>query len=324
MNTKLKIWAGLLCAATLSSVSVGVSAQSYPNKAIRFVVPFPPGGSGDLVARVIGRKLNESLKVTVVVENLAGAGGVIGASAVVRAQPDGYTILLGTQSSQIVVPVLQRPAPYDPVNDFTPISRLVVIPLILTVNPAVPANNLKELIAYAQSRPGALNYGSTGAGTSTHLAGELFNSMAKVQIAHIPYKGGAPAMADLLAGHIQLLFGSISTTLPHVNSGKLRAIGVTDARRSPAAPSIPSMSEQLPGYEFSQWLGVLAPPATPANIVRLLNAEINKALNAPDVVANFRGQGLDPAGNTPEEFTSFIRADVRTMTDIAKFAKLAP
>jgi len=324
MNTKPKTGRRLLCAASLALLSASASAQSYPSKPIRFVVPFAPGGSGDLVARVIGKKLNDALKVPLVVENQAGAGGVIGAQAVARAAADGYTILLGTQSSQVIVPVLQRPAPYDPINDFTPIARLVLIPLVMTAHPSVPATNLKELIEYARTRPGALNYGSTGAGTSSHLAGELFNSMAKVQVTHIPYKGGGPATADLLAGHIQLLFGSISTTLPYLANGKLRALGVTDARRSPAAPNIPTIGEQLPGYVFSQWLGVLGPPAMPANIVRSLNGEINKALGAPDVVENFRGQGLDPAAQSPEEFATFISADVRTMGALVKFAKLAP
>ena len=300
----------------------GAFAQDYPNKSIRFIVPFPPGGSGDLVARAIGAKLGEGWNVPVVADNRAGAGGNIGALAVARAPADGYTILLGTQSSQIIGPIMQEPPPFDPIRDFTPVSLAVVIPLILTSNPSLPARSVRELVQLARSQPGKINFGSTGVATSTHLAGELFKRMAKIDIVHVPYKGGGPATADLLGGNIQLLFGSLSTTLPAVKSGKLRALGVAGSKRSAAAPDLPTIGEQLPGFEFMQWLGILAPPRLPPAILRTLNAEVVKVLQIPAIVENFAGQGLEPAGNTPDEFLAFLKTEMSTWGRVIKEANI--
>ena len=318
----------LLCtaAAALALVTTGAAAQQdYPgNKPIRMIVPFAPGGSTDLVARTIANKLGEAWNVPVVVTNMPGAGGRIGAQYVARAAPDGYTIMLGTQSSQVLEPLMHQPAAFDPIKDFTPISRAVVISLLLAAHPSVPARNMQELIALAKAQPGTLNFGSSGTGTSSHLAGELLKRTARIDVVHIPYNGGGPAVAALLANNVQLEFGSGSTAWPYVKAGKLVALGSTGLQRSAAFPDVPTIGEQVPGYSFIQWLGVLGPARLPAPVLAKLNSAIVKILQAPDVVESFTSQSLEPAGNTPQAFAAFLQGELTTYAKIIKEANIHP
>jgi len=296
----------------------GAVAQSYPSKPIRFVVPYPPGGSVDIAARAIGQKLTEAWSQPVVVDNRAGAGGNIGADLVAKSPADGYTLLMGAVATHAINPTLYAKIPYDPVKDFSPVALVVQVPNILVVNPSVPAKTVKELIELARAKPGALNFGSGSTGSTGHLAGELFNTMAGVKMVHIPYKGAAPAMADLLAGQVQLMFDNLANALPNVKAGKLRALAVTTLARSPAVPDLPTIAESgLPGFDLTTWFGVMVPAGTPPEIVAKLNAEIVRALNTKDMRERLEKMGAEvPANNTPERFSAFIRAEA------AKYAKV--
>ena len=299
----------------LGQSPAGKSA-AYPNKPLRFVVGYPAGGATDIIARLVAQKLTGSLGQQVLVDNRPGAGGIIGSDIVAKATPDGYTIVLVT-TSHGVNPSLYRKLPYDTAKDFAPITQVASLQLVLVVNPSLPVRSVKELIALAKAKPGQLNYGSSGSGQSLHLAAELFKTLAGVDIVHVPYKGAAPARTDLLAGQVQMMFESMIGVLPVVKSGRLRALAVSGARRSPATPDIPTMAEAgVPGYEASGWVGILAPAGTPKAIVTRLNREVVNVLNRADVRELFANRGAEPVGSTPEQFGDFTKAQ------FAKWAKV--
>ena|SRR6478672_11557367 len=319
--TNRVLLAGLLCVATAQN---GFAQSSYPSRAIRMVVPSSAGGGSDIVARIIAPKLSERLGQQVVVDNRPGAGTLIGGDVVAKSAPDGYTLLMAI-STLATNPVIYKKMPYDALRDFAPITQVTSLPNILVVHPSVPARTVRELIAFARAHPGQLSYGSPGTGTNPHLAMELFRSMAKVNMVHIPYKGSAPAIIDLVAGHITVMAATALTGIPHVRSGRLRALGVTSAHRTAAAPDVPTIAEAaLPGYDAVQWYGVLAPAHTPRNIVAKLHGEIARILQSPDVKDRLVGDGADPVGNTPEEFTRFIESETAKWAKVALDAGIKP
>lgn len=299
----------VLCAAGWWLVfSPATHAQTYPSKPIRFVVPYPPGGPLDIMARAIGQKLTGAMGQPVVIDNKPGAGGNIGADIAAKSAADGYTILMGAVATHAINPTLYPKIPYDPVKDFTPVALVAIVPNVLVVNPALLVISVKELIDLARARPGYLNFASGSTGSTGHLAGELFNALAGVHMVHIPYKGGAPAMADLLAGQVQLMFDNLANSLPQVRGGKLRALAVTTAQRSAFAPELPTLAEAgVAGFDLTTWFGIFLPGNAPRDIVSRLNGEIVRALNAPDMRERLGNMGAAaPAGNTPENFALFI------------------
>jgi tripartite-type tricarboxylate transporter receptor subunit TctC len=299
----------LVVAATLAA-NIAV-AQQYPNKPIRMIVPFAPGGGVDFTARLVGQKLGAVLNQSVVADNRAGAGGVIGTELAAKAAPDGYTLLLGSAGPLVILPGINTHLPYDPLRDFAPVALASTLPFLLVVHPSLPPKSLAELIALAKARPGQLNYATAGNGSTTHLVIELFKSMAGIDIVHVPYKGAAPAVADVLAGQVQLMAGDLSTLMPQVKAGKLRALAVTASKRSALAPELPTVAETgVDGFEASGWFGVLAPAATPRALVLRLNAAINAALGAADARERLKALGGDAAGGTPAEFGARMRDDL--------------
>jgi tripartite-type tricarboxylate transporter receptor subunit TctC len=296
-------------------------AQSFPTKPVRLVVPFPPGGATDLVGRTLGQKLTESWKQQVVVENRAGAGGNIGADAVAKAPPDGYTLLLNIHG-QAISAGLYRKLPFDPIKDFTPVVQVTASYLILAANPKMPAT-VKEVIALAKSQPGKLNYGSTGLGAPPHIAGELFNGMAGVNIVHVPYKGDAPLTPALMTDEVQMAFLPLSAALQHLRSGKLRALAVTGTKRGSALPDVPTLKESgLPDFEVTGWIGIFGPGNLPRELVSVIRNEFVKALNQPDVLEKLPGWGYEPVGGTPEEFAAKYKADIGLYGKIIRDAKV--
>jgi tripartite-type tricarboxylate transporter receptor subunit TctC len=284
--------------------------DSYPNKPVRLIVAFPPGGSVDVVARLVAPRLSESLGQPVVVDNRSGASGNIGTEAAARAKPDGYTLLLHTIPFVANVH-LYSPLPYDPINDFAPISLLSSSPSVLVVHPSVPARTVGELLRLAKSKPGALNYSAAGAGTNPHIAGELFAMLGNVDIVAIQYKGGGPALVAVLGGEIGITFPNISEAVQHVNAGRLRALGVTGAKRSAALPEVPTIAESgVPGYEFVTWHGMLAPRGTPPEIVSLLNDKLKGVLRSPELSARFAQMGLDVIASSPAEFSAHLKSEL--------------
>ena len=316
MTSMLHRWIlGLL----LGLVFALASAQSYPTKPIRLVVPFPPGGATDILARDVAQKLTEAWGQSVIVDNRPGAGGNIGSELVAKSAPDGYTLEMGTVGTHAINASLYAKMPYDHVKDFTPVILVAGVPNVLVVNPSVPANSVAELIAYAKANPGKLNFASSGNGTSIHLSGELFKVMAGVQIMHIPYKGSTPALQDLLAGQVQMMFDNLPPSLPQIKAGKLRALAVTSLTRAPALPDVPTLSEAgLPGFEASSWFGILAPAGTPAPIVAKLNAEIAKYLATPEAKEKLAKQGANAAGGTPDDFAKHIAAETAKWAKVVK------
>lgn len=312
----------LLLAAALLSLSVPFAkAQSYPSKPIHFIVGFAPGGSADVMARLLGSKLSETMGQPVITENKPGAAGTLGAGFVARSAPDGYNLLVGSVSNVVISASTMPQLPFDPVKDFAPVTLTASIPLVLVVNPAVPANSVKELIALAKSKPGQLNYASGGNGVSNHLAGELFNRMASVNMVHVPYKGDGPGVAAVVAGEAQLMFATISTAMPHVKSGRLRALAVGTAQRVSAVADLPTISEAaVSGYEVNVWNGILAPAGTPKEIIAKLHKEITAVLQLPDMKARLAGLGYELVASTPEQLGSVIKADIVKWPKIAKEA----
>jgi tripartite-type tricarboxylate transporter receptor subunit TctC len=296
------------------------SGQVYPSRPVRIVVPFAPGGPNDIIVRLVAQKLTEAWGQPIVVENRAGAGGNIGTDAVAKAAPDGYTLLSVGPGSLIINPLIGK-APYDTARDFAPVTLMARAPNALVAHPSLPVSSVKELIALARSQPGRINYGSGGNGSTPHLAGALFASMAGVELTHIPYKGTAPAMADLMGGQVQIAFLGIPTVLPHVKSGKLRVLAVTGKRRSPELPGVSTVDEAgVPGYELSPWYGLLAPVGTPREIVARLAAEVTKIVRAADTTDKLAVQGAEIAGGSPEEFAAVIQDDILTWTRVIKNA----
>ena len=297
-------------------------AQRYPDRPVRLVVPYPPGGPTDFVGRAVAAKLSDLLGQQVVVDNRPGAGTVIGSELIARSAPDGYNLLFGTGGGTFLAPLILPKVPYDPQKDFAPVAMLVMSPQVLVVHPSVGANSVKELIAVAKAKPGQLNFSSVGTGTSPHLGGELFKSLAGVNIVHVPYKGTAPSMTDLIAGRVQMAFSSIPTVLTHVQAGRLKMLGTGGTKRSPALPDIPPIADTLPGFELVTWYAVLAPAGTPAAIVTRLNTEINKVLKDPDIQKRFGEQGLETTIMTPQELKRYAETDVSRWTRLIKAANI--
>jgi tripartite-type tricarboxylate transporter receptor subunit TctC len=302
----------------LAAVATSVFAQGYPTKPARVVVPYPPGGPTDIVARVVSQKLSEQMGQQFIVENRPGAGGNIGAEAVAKSPADGYTLLVAT-TAHAINPSLFKSLGYNLTKDFAPVSQLTSGPLVIVANPSLPAKSVQELIALAKAKPGTLNYASSGNGQSTHLSAELFATMAGIKMNHIPYKGSAPALTDVMGGQASLMFDTMLSAMPQVKNGKLKAIAVTSAARSPAAPEVPTVAESgLPGYEAIAWNGLLVPAGTPADVVAKLNAELKKALDAPDVKDRFSAQGFGAAWNTREAFAKFIQSELDKWAKVVK------
>jgi tripartite-type tricarboxylate transporter receptor subunit TctC len=287
-----------------------VHAQPYPSKSIRYVVPYAPGGSTDIVARVLALKLSEAMGQQVVVDNRPGAGGAIGADIVAKSPPDGYTMVTAVTSIMAINQFLYRKLPYDPEKDFAPVTQVGSLPLILVIHPSLPAKNVREFIAIAKAKPGQLNYGSSGVGTATHMTTELFKAMAGVDLVHIPYKGSGQVMGDVIGGQLALIFDQIVSSLPHVQGGKLRMLAITSAKRFPSLPDLPTIAESgVPGYESISWAGVAVPAGTPKEIVARLHAEIVKVLAMPDIRERFLRDGIETIGSTPEQFSEHIRRE---------------
>jgi tripartite-type tricarboxylate transporter receptor subunit TctC len=310
----------VLVAALVASLPVAVAAQSsYPSKAIRYVVPFPAGGPLDIVARALGQALNRSWGEPVIVDNRPGAGGNIGAELVARAPADGYTILMGAVSTHAINVTLYSRLPYDPVRDFAPVTLLTSVPNVLVVHPAVSARNVRELIALAKLQPGQLNFASGSTGSAGHLAGELFKTMAGVDMTHIPCKGAAPAVVDLLAGHVSLMFDNLASALPNIKANRVRALAVTTLRRSPFLPGVPTVSESgLRGFDIGTWFGIFAPAGTPVEVVDKLNAEVTRILGTPAMKDRLASLGAEPQPTTPAQFGAYVKSEMAKYADIIR------
>jgi tripartite-type tricarboxylate transporter receptor subunit TctC len=307
--------AGMAAAPRL--LAQGDPAAEYPSRPIHLVVPFAPGGGTDIVARVIGQKLGEAWKQPVVIENKAGGNGTIGAGYVAKSAPDGYTLSMITASHSVNVTLQGAKHPYDLLKDFAPISQVTTQPYYLVVNPKVPAKSVKELIALAKSKPGKLTYGSSGVGGTSHLSGALFCSLANIEMTHVPYRGGEPAMADVISGQIDMLFSTRLQSRGFVEQGQLRALAVTTAKRSPATPELPTMEEAgVPGYVVAGWYGMLAPAGTPPAIVNKLNREVVRIVHLPDVAEKMAADGSEPVGSSPAQFAAHIKAEVEKWRDL--------
>jgi tripartite-type tricarboxylate transporter receptor subunit TctC len=308
-------------AVALSGPAAG--AAEYPSRPIRIVIPYPPGGGIDIPIRALAPMLAERLGQPLVLDNRAGATGVIGTELVARSVPDGYTLLMHSVAGLALVPSLGTPLPYDPLRDFAPVTQVTSSPYMLVVHPKIPATSVTQLIAYAKARPGELNYSSSGNGSATHLAGLLFCSMAGVRMVHVPYKGAGPATADVLAGHIQTRFSAIPPALPHMKTGRLRALAVTGAARFHLLPDLPSMAETLPGFDVVAWSAVVAPAGTPVAVIRKLNTEFVGALRAPEVKALLEANGTEGVGSSPERLAELMRSELKRWGPIVKAAGIA-
>ena len=311
----------LVVACAVAALIAGAAhAQSYPARPIRIIVPFPPGAGTDIVARAMAYSLHEAWKQSIVVDNRPGAGGTIAGELVSKATPDGYTLMLGNVSTLAIARALYPKLPYDPLRDFAPVTLITTSENVLVVHPTVPVTSVKELITYAKANPRKLNYGSSGSGTTSHLGGEMFEWMAGVQMTHVPYKGSAPMLTDLLGGQLQLAFSSVPTALPHIKSGRLRPLAVTLRSRSTTLPELPTVQEAagLKGFEISLWQGLVAPGGTPPAIVARLQQEIAASLRTPDLKAKLTAQALNPVGSSPEEFARYIREEVEKWTRVVK------
>ena len=300
----------LHCISILVALAATAAAADYPARPIRVVVTYAPGGSTDVVARMLASHLVDDLRQQVVIDNRGGAGGIIGTDIVAHAAPDGYTLLFGTSAGLLINPLLQKKLPYDVERDFAPISLIVVNPQILVAYPGLPAGSVGELVKLARARPGQINYASPGIGSPNHMGMELLKSMAGIDLVHVPYKGGAPAVTDLLAGQVQLLFNSMPSVLPLVKSGRLKALAIGSATRSPAAPEIPTVAESgVRGYEYVTWYGLFAPAKTPREVVARLNAATVRALGKPELDRPLRAQGSEPRASSPGDLDKFMRAE---------------
>jgi tripartite-type tricarboxylate transporter receptor subunit TctC len=313
-----------LVAAFCILLAAGLAAQArgYPDKPVRLVVPYAAGGSTDVIARALGQKLSEIWGQPVVIDNRPGASTIIATEIVAKSAPDGYTLLV-TTTSFTIVPSLTRALPYDAQKDFEPITLINTTPLVLVVNPGVPANSVKELIALAKARPGALNFGSAGSGGSNHLAGELFNAMAGVKMVHVPYKGNAPALNDLVGGHVDVVFNGLTSAIPLIKAGKLRPLAVTSPTRAGALPEIPTLDETgLKGFQAVAWNGLSAPARTPKEVIDRINSDVLKVIRSPGLAERLKTEGADPVGNSPEQFAAFLREETAKWSKVIKFAKI--
>ena len=316
----------LLAAAALAISSLTAQAQSWPSKPVRIIVPFPPGGTTDIVARSLGAELQKMWQQSVVVENRPGAGGNIGSDLVAKSPNDGYTLLMGTVGTHAINAALFAQSgnkmPFDAVKDFVPITLAAGVPNVMVVNSKVPVNTVNECIAYAKARPGQLNMASSGNGTSIHLTGELFKTMTGTYMVHLPYRGSAPALTDLLAGNTNVMFDNLPSALPHIKSGRLKALAVTSRERSSALPETPTMEEaaNLKGFDASSWFGLFAPAGTSRAIVDKIQSDVTKALAVPEVRERFVAQGAQPGGTTPDQFAAFIRGETEKWTKVVKIS----
>jgi tripartite-type tricarboxylate transporter receptor subunit TctC len=314
----------ILLVASACCAGAAQAQQNYPVRPIRLIVPSSPGGGTDITARIIAPKLGEYLGQQVVVENRPGAGTMIGGEVVARAAPDGYTLLMGI-STLAINPAMYKKVPYDALKDFAPISQVVALPNILVTHPSLPVKSVKELIAFAKPRPGQINFASAGVGTNPHLSMELFLSMAGLKMIHVPYKGSGQGVIDLLAGHVPVMTPSILTAIPYLKTKRLRALGVTSAKRAGGTPEIPTIAEAgLPGYEAVQWFGVLAPAGTPRAIVTRLNADVVRTVQAADIKQRLVNDGADPVGSAPEAFAAFIRSETTKWAKVVKDIGIQP
>ena len=294
-------------------------AAEFPRKALRMVVPYPPGGSTDIVGRVVAQKLAESLGQQVVVDNRPGAGGNLGTDIVAKAPPDGHTLVISSVTTLAIGASLYRNLPYDVSTDLEPVALVGAVPFVLLVNPSIAAGSARDLIRLAKGTPGRLHFGSAGTGTSAHFAGELFKSLAVIDITHVPYKGNAPALADLMGGQIQMMFDFLPSAIPLIKSGKLKALAVTPAKRSPALPDVPTIAESgVPGYDMLSAFGVLVPAKTPGPIVARLNAEINRISAMPDVKERYSREGVDPINESPAQFRTYLQAEIEKWAKVVK------
>jgi tripartite-type tricarboxylate transporter receptor subunit TctC len=324
ITTFLRVGSMAAAASAALAVSLAVAAQNYPTKPVRFVVPFAPGGSTDTLARAMALKLPEHLGQQVVIDNRTGANGDIGMLLVAKAPPDGYTIVLGYIANLGIGPSLYK-MPYDPVKDFAPVTQVAGASNIMTAHPSVPAKNLKEFFAYAKANPGAINFATSGVASVGHLTGEYLNQLAGIKMVHVPYKGSGQAISDLVGGHVKVMISGMASTLPHVKTGKLRALAVTGLQRSDAAPDVPTIAESgFPGFEARSWFGVLAPANTPKPVVSRLHGDIVKALQHPDVTQRLTAIGFDIVGSTPEEFGAYIRSEIKKWEKVVKASGAKP
>ena len=313
-----------LLLAVLVGASVGAQAQSWPERPVRLVVPYAPGAAADQLARTVGVRLSASLGQPVVIDNRAGAGGTLGADNVAKSPPDGYSIVLGNDATHALNYFFIKKFPYDPVKSFTPIVPVATNHIVLVVHPSLPVKNVAELIAYAKSNPGKLSFGSSGSGTAHHLAGELLNVKAGIKMLHVPYKGGGPAMSDLLGNTIPVLFASLAAAKPHMDSGKVRALGVFEGKRLPTMPNLPAIAETLPGYAIESGFGFFGPAGLPDAITTRLNTEINKALSAPDLRASLEAAGMSATGGTPQDLLIQQRESMNQAEALIKAAGIEP
>ena len=315
---------GIFCFAvfaTLLSVSAASKSQSFPAKSIRWISPWPAGGANDIFSRAIGQKIAESLGQQVLVDNRPGAAGTIGSDLAAKAPADGYTVVMGSSPTHAIAPALYPALPYDPVRDFAAVTLVGSVPNVLVLHPSVPARNVKELIAVAKARPGKLNFASTGNGTSQHLSAELFKFMAGVDMVHIPYKGTAPALTELVAGQVDLAFENMPALIPHIQAGRLRALAVTTSKRSAIMPELPTIAEAgLPGYDASVWFGVFVPAGTPRPVIDRLHAEILKALQTPDLKSRMVSMGTEVSGMGPDDFSAYVRKEIPKWANLVKAA----
>ena len=313
-----------LLALSASAVVLPAFAQSkYPSKPVTILVPFAAGGTTDILGRLIGRHLATRLGGTVIVDNKPGAGGSVGAAMVAKAAGDGYTLLMGTIGTHAINQYLYKKLAYDPFKDFAPVSLVAMVPNVLVAHPSQPYKTVKEMIAYAKANPGKLNYASAGNGTSIHLSGAMFEQMAQVDMIHVPYKGSAPAVADLIAGQTNCMFDNLPSSMPHIKAGALRAIAVTSSKRFPTLPNVPTIAESgLPGYDATSWFGLWAPASTPAELVARLNAEINAILSLPEVKQVMLDQGAEAAPDTPQQFAAFIQSEAAKWSKVVKAANV--
>ncbi|MBS0541274.1 MAG: tripartite tricarboxylate transporter substrate binding protein [Proteobacteria bacterium] len=313
----------LAFAFALQFLAVSAFAADYPARPIKLVVPYAPGGGADSVARIVAKKVSENIGQPIVIENKGGAGSILGTDMVAKAEPDGYTLLLGQSGPISINPAVYKTLPYDPVKDFAPITMTTAYPYILVVNADSPAKTLQEFVKLAKDKPGSMNYGSTGVGAANHLVSELFNSKAGLKMTHVPYRGTALAVGDLLSGQLSMVWGDPISVLGHIKSGKLRALAVTSSGRSPVAPDVPTVAESgYPGFEALAWHGILAPAKTPPSIVEKLNAEIVKALADPATKKLLTDQAMATVGNTPPEFAAFIQKDILLWKGVAQAANV--
>jgi tripartite-type tricarboxylate transporter receptor subunit TctC len=313
----------IIVTSLLAFSATGTAQTTWPTKPVKIVVPFPAAGTTDIVARFVGVELQKMWGQPVIIENRGGAAGNIGAEAVARSAPDGYTLLMATVGTHAInLPLYGKKLPYHPLNDFAAISNVAAVPNVMVINPSLPVNSVTEFIAYAKANPGKINMASSGSGTSIHMAGELFKNMAGIYMVHLPYRGSAPALQDLIAGNTQVMFDNLPSSIGHIRSGRLKALAVTSRERSPALPNVPTVEEAagLKGYEATAWFGLLAPAGTPRDIVNRISQDVGKVLATPEMRERFLGQGAQAVPDTPEQFTAYIRGEIDKWTKVVEFS----